>query len=308
MGGSGGYFSSSSDADELARKVRQAEQSTQDESYVGQVNEYLGSLLSAYNARDHEGTTRVLDEIKREIEADLDTTIRLLFGGSVAKRTYVDGLSDVDMLVCVDKSVSDSLSPSELKNEFAQTLIARFGRDAVEVGDLAVTLNHFGFKIQLLPAFRRGTEFAISSSDGTKWAKIAPQRFAQKLTKMNQQLSSKLVPTIKLAKALLAQLPPQRQLTGYHVEALAINAFRKYEGKLTTKDMLAHFFDRASSLVERPIVDSSGQSVHVDEYMGESGSLERRIAGDTMARFHRRIMNADGARSIEAWHGLFGEG
>lgn len=306
MGGSGGYFSGTPDPEGFARKVRDAEQSVQDSTFVGDVNSFLNEMLSYFNDRDREGISSLIDTIKNDIEADLESSVQLLFAGSVAKSTYVDGLSDVDMLVCVNKDISDELTPGDLKAEFAETLRARFGHEVVKVGDLAVTLEQNGIIIQLLPVFRRGEGFALGTADGESWAAIAPQKFARKLTNVNQQLSNKLVPVIKLAKALLSELPTQRQFTGYHIEALAINAFRKYEGKLTSKEMLAHFFDRGSNLVTSPIVDSSGQSVHVDGYMGKADSLERRIAADTLSRFHRRILNANGANSLEAWHGLFG--
>lgn len=56
----------------------------------------------------------------------------------------------------------------------------------------------------------------------------------------------------------------------------------------------------------KPIRDASGQSVHVDEYLGAANSLPRRIVADTLARIGRRIRNADGAKSVERWRELFG--
>ncbi len=46
--------------------------------------------------------------------------------------------------------------------------------------------------------------------------------FQQALTKRNQQCGGKLVPTIKLAKAINGQLPANQALSGYHMESLAI--------------------------------------------------------------------------------------
>ena len=120
-------------------------------------------------------------------------------------------------------------------------------------------------------------------------------------------MNGKLVPTIKLTKAVIATLPEQRRLTGYHVESLAIKIFKDYSGTKIPKAMLHHFFEKAATFVKEPITDSSGQSVHVDEYLGGSNSLQRQIVADAMGRIARRIKNADGAGSIEMWRAILGK-
>jgi hypothetical protein len=175
----------------------------------------------------------------------------------------------------------------------------------VNVGTLAVTLVHQGMTLQLLPAVRDGEGFKIASSDGKQWSNINPRTFADALTRANKAMDGKLVPCIKLAKAIIATLPEKRRLTGYHTESLAINIFRNYSGPRTTRSMLLHFFEQAATHVKTPVVDSTGQSVHVDEYLGPSNSLSRQIVGDSMDRVARRMKNADGARSVASWRELF---
>ena len=68
--------------------------------------------------------------------------------------------------------------------------------------------------------------------------------------------------------------------------------------------MLRYFFQHAPTQVTKPIRDSSGQSVHVDEYLGAENSLERRIVADALGRIGRKIRNADGAISLERWKEL----
>lgn len=53
-----------------------------------------------------------------------------------------------------------------------------------------------------------------------------PENFQMALSERNEQCGGKLVPTIKLAKAVIGSLPEKQRLTGYHVESLAIAAFR----------------------------------------------------------------------------------
>jgi len=118
-------------------------------------------------------------------------------------------------------------------------------------------------------------------------------------------MNGKLVPCIKLAKAIIATLPEQRQLTGYHTESLAIQIFKGYDKPTTPKDMIRYFFEHAPDHVKEPIRDASGQSVYVDEYLGEKNSLERRIVADALGRIARKILNANGSKSVERWKELF---
>lgn len=164
-----------------------------------------------------------------------------------------------------------------------------------------------GKTIQLLPAIKQGDGFKIAASDGKSWANIRPQDFANALTEANKTAGGKLVPTVKLAKAIIANLPEQRRLSGYHVESMAISVFKGYEGPFTPKSMLRHFFEKASTAVREPIRDSTGQSIHVDEYLGPPNSAQRRIVSDALGHIGRKLRNADGARSLDFWKEPLGE-
>ncbi len=108
------------------------------------------------------------------------------------------------------------------------------------------------------------------------------------------------MPTIKLAKGILSALPEKRQLSGYHVEVLAVKVFEGYKEKKTPTDMLRHFFDKVPEALRRPIGDVTGQiDVTPDEYLGPAKSVQREIVADAVDRIARRIRNADGARSVD---------
>lgn len=305
MGGGGGILGPS-DPRRLRDRLREAERGARDAKFETEVSGLIGQTLAAYNSRDVDGPREMLDTVRRELGDEVEGAVELLFGGSVAKHTYVNGLSDVDALVLLDREEVVAEPPSVLRSVFTECLRARFGRNSVREGVLAVTLMHGDKSIQLLPAIREGAGFKIASSDGAHWSKIDPERFAEELTKANQNMDGKLVPTVKLAKGILAGLPEQRRLTGYHTEALAVQAFQDYEGTRTPKAMLAHFFDQAPTLVSQPIRDSTGQSTYVDEYLGEPGSVRRQVVADALGRVARRIRNADGAQSVPRWRDLLG--
>ena len=104
-----------------------------------------------------------------------------------------------------------------------------------------------------------------------------PDRFANKLTEVNQTRGSRVVPIIKLAKAIADCFITRqdRKITGYHMESLAIDTFRNYSGQLDSKTMLNHLFGHSVRAVMRPIADSTGQSRYVDEYLGSANSASR---------------------------------
>ena len=306
MGGSGGgYFSKRVSADELIQRTREAEQRAHDEVFESEVNECLGSLLAEFNSRDVEGTQELLEQVKMDLENEVSGTVDTLFGGSVAKHTYLEGISDVDALVLLNNTELAGRTPTEVKEFLASCLRDRYGRDSVDVGALAVTITLSNRTVQLVPAVAAGSEFKIASVDGDKWSKISPREFAESLTSANRQFGDKLVPCIKLIKGIVAVLPRKRQITGYHAEAMAIKVFAGYEGERTYRSMVRYFFERAAAYVGTPIEDSSGQSRHVDEYLGEANSLSRRIVADAFGRIGRKMRNADGAKSVRQWLDLF---
>ena len=70
--------------------------------------------------------------------------------------------------------------------------------------------------------------------------------------------------------------------------------------------MLPHFFDHAKERVNRPMTDSTGQSVHVDEYTGAANSPARANVSHILSRISKRLSNATAAESIAQWRDVFG--
>lgn len=304
MGGSGGgYFRGK--PEEIKRKLRDSEANTQNTEYETKVASLLADLLANFNGRDHEAINRHLSEIKKVIEKDIDGTVDLVFGGSVAKHTYVDGLSDIDSLVVLNDAELENSTPEEVKQYFAEKLKERFPTTDIEVGNLAVTLKFSDTEVQLLPAVKSGEYLKVADREGQDWSRIRPKAFSEKLSNVNQSVGMKVVPVIKLAKAIISNLPEKHQISGYHAESIAVEAFKAYGGEVNPKEMLKQFFSEASKMVKQPISDSTGQSIHVDDYLGTTNSLERRIVSDAFDRVHRRLKNADNSSSVEEWRKLF---
>jgi hypothetical protein len=307
MGGSSGVFKGRGRSpEEVAEKLKAAADASAS-VFEPVLAKTLGELLIGYNERDTDSVRERLEEVKVSLGGAFNCSIDTLFGGSVAKRTYVDGISDVDSLVIF--SEGQDLPPQGVLFKIKDVLLDKIGDDAViDVGTMAVTITYReGPELQLIPAISVGGDIKIPSSDGGAWSEINPVGFSKALVRRNEECHGKLVPTIKLAKAVNANLPESLRLSGYHIESLAVAAFRDYAGPKTTSVMLPLFFEKASDLVLRPVADKTNQSVHVDEYLGVAESDKRRSVSHALTRLHKRMVNASAAHSRDRWLDLFGE-
>jgi predicted nucleotidyltransferase len=309
MGGSGsrGFFRGRK-PDEVKQDLRkEEEQRTLDQAFEAKVAERLGDLLAAANQRDTKAVNAALDEIKGALASDLEGTLAPIFGGSIRKRTYVEGISDIDMLVILRDPKLRALSPQQVLEYFENEARDKLTGWEVSRGQLSVTFRKEGLELQVLPAVREDDKTHIPSAREDRWSEINPEAFFRKLTDTNNKFGGKVVPVIKLAKIINLQQPEPLQLSGYHLESLAIESFKSYSGLLNPKAMLEHFFESSRSLVLTPIRDKSGQSVHVDGYLGAAGSIGRKEVSAALDRIYRRMKNADVAGSEERWLEPFGE-
>lgn len=307
MGGSGGSFRVTPVEAESFRA--QMQERAEQQRVDADVNSYLRRELLAANDRDVDALNERLATIKEALGNRVEELEDLRFGGSIAKHTYVEGLSDVDLLVALREQGVGDRSPTDVRQEFARTLRGQLPDGDVAditVGHRAVTVVYSdGMEIQLLPAVQRGESISISSTDGSRWQDgIKPRAFTDQLTVTNGEQGGTAVPAIKLAKEVIAsQIPSTRQPTGYHVEALAVDAFRGYAGPRTPKAMVEHLFRSAAERVARPLPDVTGQSANVDDSLGAAGSSARGTMARDFANIANRMSHAQG---VDDWKRLFG--
>lgn len=309
MGGSSGYTFQKSSPDQLRQQIRAAELAASEAQFAPKLAQKLNDLLSRVNDRDADLTARRLADVRQALEDKIESSFDLRFGGSVAKHTYVDGLSDVDTLLILRTEDESEARPKDLLNQVADRLAEKLPR-TIEVsrGRVAITLKYSpDEEIQIIPAIRADNKLHVPAWNANEWSPIDPEKFARGLTKRNEKCAMKLVPTIKLAKSINATLPEPQRLSGYHIESLAIAAFRDYAGPHVVEKMLPYFFKRMSSLVLSPMKDSTGQSVYVDEHLGRSNSQQRQQAAHLLDRIARRMENATAAGSLDQWKAIIGE-
>lgn len=303
MSGGGSRRNSYTRPEEIREKLINTQDELKQVTYKSDVNTIIDSNLASYNRRDTEAITRHMGEIKKALYKEIGDYVQTSFGGSVSKHTYVDGLSDIDALVIINDTELVEKSPEKVLDFFFETLKSRFQATKIDKGNLAVTLNFSDSQIQLLPAIKDEKGLRIADQGGKQWSDIIkPNVFARALRIKNAQLNGKLVPVIKLVKALVSNLPTSSQISGYHCEAMALKIFQNYsyDGQ-TTKDLLKYYFNQAVSHIRTPIKDKTGQSVHVDAYLGGKESLARLKLADTFARICRRMDEADSTLNPTFW-------
>ncbi len=261
-------------------------------------NHHCEELLATYKRRNGERVAQRLEEIRGALERAGYGMVQTKFGGSTKRGTYVTGLSDVDALLIVNQTGLDTQSSSGTIKLVRDVIQGHFRDIDVTEGKLAVTVTYAnGPEIQLLPAIRTNSDgVRIAEPGSSQWSNVTrPEAFAEKLIEVNNANGGRVVPVIKLAKAMADCFisRPSRKISGYHMESLAIDAFRDYEGELDPKTMLIHFLTYSMDAVMKPIADSTGQTRYVDEYLCKEGSVLRERARTYFGQMRGKVRSCD---------------
>jgi len=252
--------------------------------------------LVQYKRRDMKAVTGRLQQVCSILRHGEDHTVQTKFGGSVEKGAYAPGLSDVDALLIVNQSSLRNRPPAEVIAYIREVIQRHLPNNRVDTGKLAVTVGYRDrTEIQILPAIRTKGGFRIADPGSDEWSDVVyPERFVERLIEVNNARGGRVVPTIKLAKAIADchVTRPSRKIKGHHLEALAIGAFGDYQGALDPKATLDRLFSYAMEAVMGPIRDSTGQSLQV------TGISARRVHWSASGL--RRISDRCGARSEPA--------
>src|ERR1051325_7567178 len=157
MAGSGGSY----DPKKVRTEVRELQSKIDSAQYEADVAHLLSTMLASANDRDVKAISTHLSSIKRAIERDADGVVDLMFGGSVAKKTYVEGISDVDALVVLNESEPGQRSPLEVRDYFIARLRERLPGTIVEADGFAVVVKYADATIDLVPVKRRSDTYLL---------------------------------------------------------------------------------------------------------------------------------------------------
>ncbi len=288
MGGSGGGYRRSvawqrTGLETSLRQTRQREREIA-------VTEVIDEALRDINQVDTEALNRHKQTILEALNDQFDGVYDLRGGGSYTRRTYVNGLSDVDVLLDLGEYTAADFpnkdDPQALLKEMEALLRRRLPFTDIRAGKMAVTVSFSdGSEIQVLPAFREGQGYRIPDPHGDGWTVTRPREFLRLLTERSRRIGGGLRRCIKLAKLICGNQGVD--VRSYHLENMALKAFEQYAGPKTMPAMLRHFFSQAKVLALTPMPDVTGQETHVDRYLGTTAARQR------LARQLRQIEHAD---------------
>ena len=270
-----------------------------------------GALLRRIAGTAHPDVGQATDRLRFLLDGagfEASDRVELLLGGSGASDPPLEGLTDADAVVVLEGEsiAAPELQPSALPGVLAQQLRRAPGNPpsdgAIEIGAgrLSVTVSANGHdRLRLVPAVRRGHSVAMADARGEGWFGLSPVFFASVLQSENTRHGGRLVPVIRLAKLALSGQHAGADLNGYHVETLAIAVGRGYDGPPTVHSMLAHVLMGAADAVLRPLVNASGESLHIDDDLGPPNSAERSRIAETLADLGRRMAESKTATDWE---------
>ena len=266
-------------------------------------NQYCQEFLDRQARRNQQDVAQRLDTLCGFLR-QRGEVVQTMFGGSVRRGTDVTGISDVDVLLIVNDSSLATRPPSDAIRYVRDAIQEHLRNNRVTAGGLAVTVNYAdGMEIQVLPAIRRSDGVRIGNPGNSGWSNVAhPDRFAEELGRVNRANNGAVIPTIRLAKALADRFVTRRdrKITGYHMEALAVDAFRSYRGARDHKSMLIHLLTYSMGAVMNPVTDSTGQSRYVDERLGAAESLPRKQAQTYFGQMRGKVRNCNSRKAFNA--------
>lgn len=137
---------------------------------------------------------------------------RDILTGSYGRHTKTKPLKDVDVFFILGQKEKDKYrggAPSQLLNDFSQTLCDEYGKDNVEPGRRCATViferntnDEEGkvLSIDAVPAFDLGNCYEIPDRILGEWIKTDPEIHAEEATTKNKELGGKWVPLVKMVK------------------------------------------------------------------------------------------------------------
>ncbi|MEX0920496.1 MAG: nucleotidyltransferase [Candidatus Pacearchaeota archaeon] len=233
---------------------------------------------------------RIID-IESILKSNLDNSLNLVLSGSTTKGTYIHRLSDVDILIMLNKSFFFNKKPEIIQKKVLDILKRSFPEQKIKRDHEAI--NFFiekRIKIQFVPViFKKGKIYFPKREEKT-WKKIHPEIFGNLLTKQNKKFNKKISVSIKIIKAIITKFPKKLRLNNHHLEVL-MYLFSK-ESSNKNKDFLnfiSNFFFYTSKRIMEPIEDSSKQFEFIDEYMGKSENSKRKIISKKLKEISKQI-------------------
>jgi hypothetical protein len=304
MGGSGGYgFERRQETRWRPAGLEDSLAHTRQQAAEAEVAAVFKDALTQINQIDTEALNKHKEEIFQALKSTFEEADGLVGGGSYSQHTYVNGISDIDMLFVLDAFSASKIPNKENSKavlaDMEKRLRQRFPNSQTKSGRMAVTIKFSdGLEVQVLPAFRYHSGYRVPDYRGAGWTLARPNIFTKLLQQRNKEMGGQLVPSIKLAKQICEN--HGLEIKSYHLSNMAVKAFEQYTGPRSHEEMLRHLFNKAKELTATRTRDITGQGTYVDSYL--TSNAQRIRLAQQLGAIEQQIARAEG--NGERWRKL----
>ena len=247
--------------------------------------------------RDFEKHMQYRNEAEDAINEGIDDSVDIVYAGSVAKGTYVEGISDVDNHVRINGTSLEKKSPAEVKAYIRQQLSKLPDVKSVTETSRTVTVTYRdGTEMQYVPVIKTKNGYRVA--DGNRWSNVVYEnRFRRDFQRTNKKCGGRLTALIGILKKENANNLKGQQMSGHHIEVMANRIFKQAPASKTktVMSMYEYYHQHASRHIMHRMCDITGQSTYVDKRsLGGPDSESRRALSRRFASRARRMNRLGG--------------
>ena len=247
--------------------------------------------------RDFERHMQYRNEAEDAINEGIDGSVDIVYAGSVAKWTYVEGVSDVDNHVRINGTSLENKRPAEVKAYIRQQLSKLPNVKSVTETSRTVTVTYRdGTEMQYVPVIKTKNGYRVA--DGNRWSNVVYEnRFRRDFQRTNKKCGGRLTSLISILKKENANNLKGQQMSGHHIEVMANRIFKQAPASKTktVMSMYEYYHQHASRHIMHRMRDVTGQSTYVDKRsLGGPDSESRRALSRRFASRARRMNRSGG--------------
>jgi len=257
--------------------------------------------LDAYTSyepkRDRKKHMQYRNEAEAALNEGIDGSVDIVHAGSVAKGTYVEGISDVDNHVRINGTSLEKKSPAEVKAYIRQQLSKLPNVKSVTETSRTVTATYRdGTEMQYVPVIKTKNGYRVA--DGNRWSNVVYEnRFRRDFQRTNKKCGGRLTALIGILKTDNASDPKSQRMSGHHIEVMANRIFKQAPASKTKTlmSMYGYYHQHASRHIRHRMRDVTGQYTYVDKRsLGGPDSESRRALSRRFASRARRMNRLGG--------------
>jgi len=247
--------------------------------------------------RNHKLHMQYRNEAKDSINEGIDGYVDIVYAGSVAKGTYVEGVSDVDNHVRINGTSLENKRPSEVKAYIRQQLSKLPNVKSVTETSRTVTVTYRdGTEMQFVPVIKTKNGYRVA--DGNRWSNVVYEnRFKRDFQRTNKKCGGRLTALVRFLKKENVDNPKDKRMSGHHIEVMANRIFKSAPASKThdVGTMAVYYHQHASRHIRHRMRDVTGQSTYVDKRsLGGPDSESRRALSRRFASRARRMNRSGG--------------